>query len=143
MLLMKPSCDLMQAMSSLHTRTECRLGRIVELAWSKDLYTQSRHPYTEALLLAVPIPTHSSGLSAIRCKGDLPNPIRPPSSFHFQIRWLIAQKGLCDLDWPVLKVLGELHQVACHLRSSGEPPLRRPPPEPCRRRTLRPGPAQP
>ena len=83
----------------MHTRRECRLGRIAELASSKDLYTQSRHPYTEAVLLAVPISTRSSSLSVFRCKGDLPEPaIRPPSGCHFHIRWLIAQKGMCDVQ---------------------------------------------
>jgi hypothetical protein len=70
----KPWSDLTEARGPVHTRRECRLGRIAELASSKDLYTQSRHPYTEAVLLAVPISTRSSSLSVFRCKGDLPNP---------------------------------------------------------------------
>ena len=92
------------------------LGRIVEIAPSKDLYTHPYHPYTEALLSAVPIPDPQVKRKRIRLQGDVPSPIRPPPGCHFHTRCPIAQKGLCDVQSPVLKQAGEGHWVACHLR---------------------------
>jgi oligopeptide transport system ATP-binding protein len=93
------------------------LGRIVEIAPANALYTNPRHPYTEALLSAVPIPDPKVKRKRIMLQGDVPSPIRPPPGCHFHTRCPIAQKGLCDVQSPVLKGVGEGHQVACHLRS--------------------------
>jgi oligopeptide transport system ATP-binding protein len=93
------------------------LGRIVEIASSKALYTDPRHPYTEALLSAVPIPDPGITRKRIPLQGDVPSPIRPPPGCHFHTRCPIAQKGLCDTVSPPLKTVGAGHQVACHLRS--------------------------
>ena len=93
------------------------LGRVVEIASAKDLYSSPRHPYTEALLSAVPIPDPKVKRSRIRLQGDVPSPIRPPPGCHFHTRCPIAQKGLCDKERPVLKDVGPGHRVACHLRS--------------------------
>ncbi len=92
------------------------LGRIVELASSKDLYTNPLHPYTEALLSAVPIPDPTVKRKRIPLQGDVPSPINPPSGCHFHTRCPIAQKGLCDKEKPVLRQSTEGHWVACHLR---------------------------
>ena len=93
------------------------LGRIVELASAQQLYTAPRHPYTEALLSAVPIPDPKVKRERIHLQGDVPSPIRPPPGCHFHTRCPIAQKGLCDVQRPELKTVGEGHQVSCHLRS--------------------------
>ena len=93
------------------------LGRIVEIAPANALYTNPRHPYTEALLSAVPIPDPKVKRKRIMLQGDVPSPIRPPPGCHFHTRCPIAQKGLCDVQSPALKGVGEGHQVACHLRS--------------------------
>ena len=92
------------------------LGRIVEIAPAKALYTNPRHPYTEALLSAVPIPDPSVKRQRIPLVGDVPSPIRPPPGCHFHTRCPIAKKGLCDVEKPELKATGDGHFVACHLR---------------------------
>ena len=95
------------------------LGRIVEIAPAKALYTEPKHPYTEALLSAVPIPDPQIRRQRIHLQGDVPSPIHPPAGCHFHTRCPIAQKGLCDRERPVLKpVAGGAagHLAACHLR---------------------------
>ena len=93
------------------------LGRIVEIAPANDLYTRPLHPYTEALLSAVPIPDPKVNRQRIMLQGDVPSPIHPPPGCHFHTRCPIAQKGLCDVQTPALKAAGAGHEVACHLRS--------------------------
>jgi oligopeptide transport system ATP-binding protein len=94
------------------------LGRIVEIAPAQALYANPQHPYTEALLSAVPIPDPSVKRRRIPLVGDVPSPIKPPPGCHFHTRCPIAKKGLCDVEKPVLKAVGgeSGHQVACHLR---------------------------
>jgi oligopeptide transport system ATP-binding protein len=93
------------------------LGRIVELAPSAELYKNPRHPYTEALLSAVPTPDPKAHRKRIRLEGDIPNPIHPPSGCHFHTRCPIRQLPLCSTEKPELKQTGDGHWVSCHLRS--------------------------
>jgi oligopeptide transport system ATP-binding protein len=92
------------------------LGRIVELAPARALYDQPLHPYTEALLSAVPIPDPTMKRERIRLQGDVPNPIRPPTGCHFHTRCPIRELPLCATEKPQLRQSAEGHWVACHLR---------------------------
>jgi oligopeptide transport system ATP-binding protein len=93
------------------------LGRIVELAPAGELYANPRHPYTEALLSAIPAPDPKARRQRIRLEGDIPNPIHPPTGCHFHTRCPIRQLPLCSTEKPPLKEVGDGHWVACHLRS--------------------------
>jgi peptide/nickel transport system ATP-binding protein/oligopeptide transport system ATP-binding protein len=91
------------------------LGKIVELADRDDLYARPMHPYTTALLSAVPIPDTSrrTKRERIRLVGDVPSPINPPPACRFHTRCWKAQE-ICSTQEPPLIALAPGHQVACH-----------------------------
>jgi oligopeptide transport system ATP-binding protein len=91
------------------------LGRVVEIASARALYDNPLHPYTEALLSAVPIPDPRVKRKRIVLQGDVPNPINPPKGCHFHTRCPIAE-ARCSTDVPQLRDAGGGHMVSCHLR---------------------------
>ena len=90
------------------------LGRIVEMADVDDLFAEPLHPYTEALLSAIPDPDPDIVQQQIVLEGDVPSPANPPSGCHFHPRCPYAS-DICRHEDPKLEVIGEGgHQVACH-----------------------------
>ncbi len=103
------------------------LGRIVEVADRDDLFASPTHPYTEALLSAIPVPDPTVRRERIILEGDLPSPLNPPSGCTFHTRCPIAQKGICDVSAPELRpVNGQGHEASCHLRTGDHQDLDRP-----------------
>jgi oligopeptide/dipeptide ABC transporter ATP-binding protein len=90
------------------------LGRIVELARDKELYTSPVHPYTVALLSAIPVPDPNITKKRIILEGDVPSPMRPPPGCHFHTR-CPQKKDVCEKAVPKLTDVGDGHFVACHL----------------------------
>jgi oligopeptide/dipeptide ABC transporter ATP-binding protein len=93
------------------------LGRIVELARDKELYTSPVHPYTIALLSAIPVPDPNISKKRIIVEGDVPSPIHPPSGCHFHTR-CPRRKKECETTIPKLTEIGEGHFVACHFKTA-------------------------
>lgn len=90
------------------------LGKIVELAETEELFTHPIHPYTEALLSAVPVPDPDYEAEHIILQGDVPSPIRPPPGCYFHPRCPYA-KDICSEVAPEFRDYGEHHFTACHL----------------------------
>lgn len=90
------------------------LGKVVEIAEKNELYDKPLHPYTRALLSAIPIPNPEVKRERIILEGDVPSPVNPPSGCHFHTRCKYA-KPECSKVEPELKDVGGEHFVACHL----------------------------
>ena len=92
------------------------LGSLVELTESKKLYDNPLHPYTKALMSAIPIPDPQveSSRKRIELEGEIPSPINPPPGCRFAGRCAYA-KDICNKEMPKLKEVEEGHFVACHL----------------------------
>ena len=90
------------------------LGKIMEIAPSDALYDTPNHPYTEALLSAVPIPQPGVQRKQVTLKGDIPSASAPPSGCVFRTRCPRAE-AICEEEVPILKPVGPDHFSACHL----------------------------
>jgi len=99
------------------------LGKIVELADRNDLYARPMHPYTVALLSAVPVPDtdRRAAHERIRLQGDVPSPLNPPPACRFHTRCWKAQ-DICKVTEPPLVDLAPGHQVACHFPENQDVP---------------------
>jgi peptide/nickel transport system ATP-binding protein len=90
------------------------LGKIVELAPKRKIFAAPKHPYTKALLSAVPVPEPGAARQRIILKGDVPSPINPPKGCRFHTRCPYVLER-CRTDEPELKLTDEGHFAACHL----------------------------
>jgi oligopeptide/dipeptide ABC transporter ATP-binding protein len=114
------------------------LGKVAEIADRNELYREPKHPYTGALLSAVPIPNPELGRQrkAIVLEGDVPSPINPPPGCNFHPRCPRFREGHCDVETPPLSPFGNGHYAACYyplerwpmnadeMRRAGEPVAR-------------------
>lgn len=89
------------------------LGRIVELAATEVLFSLPKHPYTEALVSAVPVPDPDIAVERLTLEGDVPSPVNPPSGCHFHPRCRYVV-DVCRAEVPVYRDLGDEHFVSCH-----------------------------
>ena len=90
------------------------LGKIVESTDKKELFNNPKHPYTQALLSAIPVPNPKAEKKEIILEGDIPSPLNPPSGCRFHTRCPFA-KPICREKEPELKDIGNNHMIACHL----------------------------
>ncbi len=96
------------------------LGKVVEIADKRALFSSPLHPYSEALLSAVPVPDPGAKRDQIILRGDVPSPINPPPGCAFHTRCPYV-KDICRTEVPALQEVTEGHFAACHLRTSAAP----------------------
>ena len=96
------------------------LGKVVEIAKSDTIYRDAKHPYTRALLSAVPIPDMNKKKERVVLEGDVPSPVNPPSGCRFHprcpLRAELGDPAICADETPALLELGGGHLAACHFR---------------------------
>ncbi len=108
------SHDLATVEHLTHRVAVMYLGKIVELCDRKTLFSRSHHPYTRALLSAVPVPDPLAPRNRMILTGDVPSPINPPSGCRFHTRCPYAFDR-CKTEEPLLRIVGPGHTSACHL----------------------------
>lgn len=90
------------------------LGKIIEIGSSEEVYTNSQHPYTKALMSAIPIPNPERVVNSVDLKGEIPSPLNPPSGCAFRTRCQMVQE-ICKNEIPSLIEVTSGHFCACHL----------------------------
>jgi len=91
------------------------LGKIVEEGPTDEVFAHPAHPYTQALMAAVPVVDKAARRERIILEGNVPSPINPPSGCRFHTRCFARIGKICDEEEPAFTVVGEGHQAACHL----------------------------
>jgi peptide/nickel transport system ATP-binding protein len=97
------------------------LGHVVEMGTTEQIFSPPYHPYTEALLSAVPIADTSIVKKRVVLDGDIPSAMDPPSGCPFQTRCRYKDQvegGLCDIEVPPMRTLADGHEMKCHLSAS-------------------------
>jgi len=96
------------------------LGKMMEISPANELYANPLHPYTEALMSAIPIPDPTLKRERIVLEGDVPSPVNPPKGcrFHTRCRYQPQVGDICKTEEPPLVHVGGDHWVACHMRTS-------------------------
>lgn len=98
------------------------LGKVVEIAPRKTLFSAPRHPYTQGLLMAAPQADPEHQTTQVAIEGEPPSPLNPPSGCHFHTRCYLASE-LCGVEAPVLEHIGGGHWVSCHHHAQAVWPL--------------------
>ena len=94
------------------------LGKVAEMAQAEELYAHPKHPYTRALLSAIPIPDPNYQKERIILRGDVPSPISPPNGCFFNPRCPIVRDN-CKIDAPILEEKSPAHWASCHYAEKG------------------------
>ena len=89
------------------------LGKIIEMGSTEQIFSDPKHPYTEAILSAVPVPVPGTNKNQIILQGDVPSAANPPAGCHFNTRCKYA-KDICKKDYPILNKINNTHFVSCH-----------------------------
>ncbi len=101
------------------------LGRVAEITDRERIFAEPRHPYTQALLSAIPIPNPELRRTRVILGGDVPSPVNPPGgcSFHPRcpLRMEMGNPARCETEVPALLDAGSDHVVACHFRGADAP----------------------
>jgi peptide/nickel transport system ATP-binding protein len=105
--------DLATARHMCHRIAVMYLGKVVEMGTAEDIVYEPLHPYTKALILAVPVPDPTSRRMKLAIQGEIPSPINPPSGCRFHTRCPIADE-ICRKEEPEFISKGKEHFVACH-----------------------------
>jgi len=97
------------------------LGKIAEIAGGDSLYATPLHPYTQALISAIPLPDPTAKRERIILQGDVPSPVNPPSGCRFHTRCILSDGDRCKRETPALRELLPGHKVACHYAEKSLP----------------------
>src|SRR5476649_387408 len=106
-------CSASAALATFSSRTISRWSSTY--ATTTQIFTNGQHPYTEALLSAVPVPDPAIKRKKLVLQGDVPSPVNPPSGCHFHTRCPYAV-ARCKVETPLLREIAPGHHVSCHLR---------------------------
>ena len=91
------------------------LGKVCEVGQTEEVFSPPYHPYTEALLSAVPIPDPNAKTHAVLLEGAVPSPMNPPTGCRFHTRCPKKMGSICENEEPGTHLLTKTHEIVCHL----------------------------